>query len=268
MIEIAANNYDHIRPLITASGMKGHLALVYEVLELRRPGSVWVDQVDHPQMALVCNLNGFFFAFGEPDREVLEPLLLDYFQLNLKKNYTAVFALQPNWQPVFRQILRPFGAAEVQRISFELHQPPPVPDLPKGYTLSLITEALAEKILDGSGTMGYGIDPWFIRIAGGAGAYAADHLGFALQKDGQIVSICGVCGMGYGEVELELGTVPQFRNQGLGQIAAAYFIEACRRQGLKPAYSCASQNLPSRAVAKHLGFVETETIQGINLFQE
>lgn len=270
MIELPIQAIRNIRPLIHSSGMHGHLALVYEVLEGRQPGQVFVDHMENPLTALVCSASGFFFAFGKPNKSMLEALVCRFMKRGSDENYTTLFGTNPAWNAPLQRVFAPYGAICERRLAFELKSMPEESTIPDGFTLQPITARMAHSILDGSGTDGYGIDPWFVRIAGGAETYAALNLGLALVPAGQttspqIASLCGVCGLGGGEVELEVGTVPAYRGRGLATIVSAAFMHQCRERGLRPAYSCSSNNAPSIAVAHRLGYVEVEEIFGYRL---
>lgn len=267
MPELAPVSFERVTPLVRASGMRGHLALVYEVLERRMPGEVYVDALASPRTALVCNRNGFYFAFGEPDEAFMRPLVEFYWDLNLAENYTTLFGCTPPWDALLDRLCAPLGAERESRLGFERRSQPAQPPPPEGFSLQPITAGLAGRILDGSGSGGYRIDPWFIRIAGGPQAYAALELGMALMAGDQIASLCGACGLGGGEAEMEVGTVPAYRGRGLAAIACDAFMAQCQERGLHPAYTCSSSNAPSRAVAHKLGFVEVEEIHGYRLFQ-
>lgn len=270
MIELPTYAANKIQPLIHESGMRGHLALVYEVLEGRQPGQFFVDRLEDPLTALVCSASGFFFAFGKPNERMLETLVCRFMKKGIDENYTTLFGSSPAWSAPLQRVFAPYGAICERRIAFELRYILEEPAIPDGFTLQPITARMAQSILDGSGTDGFGIDPWFVRIAGGAESYAARNLGLALVPAGhtdspQIASLCGVCGLGGGEVELEVGTVPAYRGRGLAVIVSAAFMHQCRERGLHPAYSCSSNNAPSIAVAHRLGFFEIEEIFGYRL---
>lgn len=257
---------DRVTPLVRSSGMRGHIALVHEVIEGRMPGVVYADDAARPGTALVCNSNGFFFAFGRPDAALVEPVVRAWWNGEARKMNAALFGSSAAWDETLRAIFTPLEAQPVARLGFEAHNTPSVTPVPVGFELRAIDERMGEAILDGSGTGGYGIDPWFINIAGGARAYASLGLGLALTSGDQIASLCGVCGLGGGEVELEVGTVPAFRGRGLATLVSAAFMEQCRARALTPAYSCDADNIPSIRVAHHLGFTEMETIRGYKLY--
>ena len=262
MVELSSSSYDLVKPLVRASGMRGHLALVYEVLDGRVAGQVFADDPANPRSAMAYNSNGFSFAFGRPDETLARPVVEHFWGIG----QGALFGSEPAWDGLLERLCAPLGARPEARLAFELHGQTPHWDVPEGFSLQPITARLAESILDGSGTAGFGINPWFVQVAGGPQGYAAAGLGMALTIGDQIASLCGYCGLGYGETEMEVGTLEAYRGRGLASIACAAFMEQCRARGLRPAYTCSSDNLPSKAVAHKLGYVEVEEVRGYILY--
>lgn len=265
MEALTPDQYKRVAPLVRASGMRGHLAFVYEVIDGLKKGVIYVDQPQNPKTALVCNETGFFFAFGEPDEALVRPVVVQLWNFKRWPYLTCLFGSTPDWGSVLKQIFEPLGAKPTARLGFELRDVPPVQPVPGGYTLEPITAEMGKTILDGTGTDGYGIDPWFIRICGGAEGYAAHGLGLALTYEGQIASICGFCALAQREAELEVGTIPAQRGKGLAEVVSRAFMDQCRSRGYEPIYTCTSANQPSRAVARKLGYVEVEEVTGYDL---
>lgn len=265
METLSPDQYDRVIPLVHGSGMRGHLAFAYEVIEGVKKGTIFVDQIQRPRSALICNETGFFFAYGDPDEEITRPTIQQLWRQKDWRYATCLFGSTPGWGEIIQQVLGPLGAAPTARLGFELRTEPDPTPVPPGYTLQPIDAQLAQSILDGTGTGGYGIDPWFIRICGGAEGYSRHGLGLALVQDGQIASVCGFCALANGEAELEIGTVPAQREKGLAAIVSRAFMDQCQERGFMPVYTCTSTNLPSRAVAHKLGYVEVEEVTGFYL---
>lgn len=266
LLDIAQS--ERVIPLVRASGMHGHLTFACSVLEGRQPGLVFVDSVHNPRTALVCNLSGFYFAFGKPDEAVVWPLVAEWVTKPLSAEQTLLLVPSTDWAALFDRLL----PERTARRSFAFRPTPGKPPadwrerIPAGFQMQPITESLAQGIVDGTLTGGYGIDPWFIRIAGGPEAYAAEGLGQALVTENeQIASLCGFCALGNGEAEMEVGTVWDYRGRGLAVLACAAFLEQCQEHGLKPAYTTAYDNIASIQVARKLGFEEIEIVQSYPL---
>lgn len=54
--------------------------------------------------------------------------------------------------------------------------------------------------------------------------------------------------------DLSVDTVPALRGRGLGRAVAAHFIALERQSGREPVWGTVESNLPSRAIARRLGF--------------
>lgn len=271
MQEIPIESYALARTLVEASGMRGHLALVYELLDGQKTGRVYVDDLARPRTALVCPSTGFYFAFGAPDQAVIQPLVealwRDQIPLRHREIYVSLFGSNAAWEAPLQRIFAGKRSAPANRLAFDLHGSPPALAIPAGFRLAPIDAALARGILDGSATGNFGIDPWFIRVGGGPETYATRGLGLALMAGDQIASLCGYCALAHGEAEMEVGTVPAFRGRGLAEAVSAGFMRQCQARGIVPAYSCATRNLPSLAVAHKLGYSEIEEVSGYTLYE-
>lgn len=259
------------RALIEAGGLHGHTSLAHAVLEDHQPGALILDHPDQPRTALIFNDNGFLFAFGAPDADLTSAALTEVPNLPIDRQGMGIFATSPAWEELLAGLLP--DRLRQKRLGFRWqpdagHPPPNWRErIPPELALAPIDEPLAHSIVDGTGTQDYGIDPWFIRIAGGPAAYAALGLGLALVESAtrQIASICGICALGNGEAELEVGTTFGYRGRGLATLVSAAFLEQAVAQGWQPAYTCDSENLPSIAVARKLGFVKIDEITGFVL---
>lgn len=271
MIPVSRQYYSAMLPLVRASGLHGHLAFAYAVLEHRQGGRVFADSITAPRALVVCNDSGFWLAFGAPLEKEVEALVLHLRGTPRPEPNSALFSSSPEWDAILTPLWNGFDPP-LRRLGFNNHLQPGRPPtdwrdrIPPGFTMQSIDERLAEGILDGTATGNFGIDPWFIRVAGGPHAYAAQGLGSALVRaDGQIASLCGFCGLGGGEAELEVGTPLEFQGKGYATLASAAFLEQCAEKGWKPVYTCDSTNQPSIAVAHKLGYVEVEEILGFKL---
>ena len=271
MQEIDPEQYSRIFPLVDACSLHGHMAFAYAVLEHRQTGRIFVNDTEDSMYALVCNDSGFFLSFGHPEKgEVVEQVQKLHNQPLVEEN-SALFGTSAEWDAVLAAAFSQYGTQPVCRLGFQ-HRPSPghPPQdwharIPVGYHLEPITAQLAESIIDGSGTGNFGIDPWFIRVAGGPERYASPGLGYAIMEGDQIASICGYCGLGHGKAELEVGTVAVYLGKGLATLVCSAFLEQCHNKGWLPVYTCDSENQSSIALAHKLGFIEVEEILGYKL---
>jgi GNAT superfamily N-acetyltransferase len=268
LFDLSTDQFELVRSLLDACKLHGHKAFAYALLEGRQTGHIYVDQIVNPSSAVICSDSGFLLAFGLPKQDEISTLVEHLRQGSYGEMKGTLFGMSSEWDNILLNAFTPKGAFPMRRLGFQYRpsvgRPPKDwrEQIPEGYRLEPINEYWSEKILDGSGTGNFGIDPWFIKIAGGPKGYAAPGLGKALIYGDQIASLCGYCSLGHGEAELEVGTVPAFRGKGLAVIVSSAFLEQCQELGWLPAYTCDKENKPSIRVAHKLGYVEVEEILG------
>jgi RimJ/RimL family protein N-acetyltransferase len=258
MIQLPPRQYPGVLPFVHASEARSHMSLVHTVLEGRQGGRIFVDDLAAPATVFVCPDSGFCFLFGEARSGCFERFLPQLLTEDLPDK-SAVFATSRAWRGTLDRLL----LLKVMRIGFEFQPSAPIttqpePQAPPGCTLEPMDASVVEK-------WSPGIDPWVIRIWGGAEEFAARAFGTAVVREGRIVSFCTTCAIGGGEAEAEVGTVPDWRGRGLATRAARAFLAQCHERGLRPAWNCVAGNAPSLALARKLGFVELEELHGYPL---
>src|SRR5579883_1340467 len=238
MEPLAPEEASRLLPLLERCPMRGHRALLYAVVEGRQPGALLVDNRENPRAALICNYSGFYFALGEPHEEEIGAFLPELLFRYLTAEPTSLFATTEAW----RDALRPLFSEEVSRIAFDFQRDVYEAAaragrlLPPGFRLEPLDARWAAAIAsDARGRDG--LDPWFIRIAGGPEGYASAGLGVCAVQEERVESFCGYCGIGGGEVELEVGTARAFEGMGLATAACLAFLADCLAKQLRPAYS-------------------------------
>ncbi len=259
MQRVQPDEYRRALPVIRKGEIRSHMACVYTIIEERQAGGIFVDDPEHPQTVLVCPNSGFWFLFGDPAndgfREFLPELLAEH-----RVDKCAVFATSAAW----RQVLDPLLGPSIARTGFEFRPDPAPRDasgrerLPESCSLEPMTEQVVRH-------WSPGVDPWVLQIWGGARGFAERSFGCCVTFEGQVVSIAAAAAIGGGEVEIEVGTAPEFRRQGLATVCCRALLEECAARHLRPGWSCAAGNGPSAALGRKLGFVEQEEIYGYPL---
>ena len=87
----------------------------------------------------------------------------------------------------------------------------------------------------------------------------ARGFGFAVLRDGEVISRCHTVLVGRGHAEISIETEAPHRRRGFATLAAEAFLEHCGEVGLTPAWSCWDYNTASQQLAEKLGFVHTRT---------
>jgi RimJ/RimL family protein N-acetyltransferase len=80
--------------------------------------------------------------------------------------------------------------------------------------------------------------------------------GYALLEGPAVASWCLTVFASGQAREVGLATVEAYRGRGYATRVAAACLEQCLRAGCVPHWQCREDNLPSRAVAEKVGFVE------------
>jgi RimJ/RimL family protein N-acetyltransferase len=259
MQELARNAYARVLPLVQHCEIHSHRALLHAALEGNQRGLVFVDELERPSCAIICPVSGFYFGLGKPDRRSLE-VFLPTLQAEYLVDKCTLLATSTAWEAA----LDPLLPAKSDRIGF-VYQPQSVANFPAGtgspppgFTLAPMDPATIAKWQPG-------LDPWVVEIYDGTEGFAARSFGYAILHEDRIVSFCAACGIGGGEAEVEIGTVPAYWGQGLATRVGRAFIDECRARGLTPGWNCSVGNEASRVVGRRLGFFEQERVAGYAL---
>ncbi len=249
------SSYGNVLPLLPSAHDAGHLTFSRAVLEGRMPGRILVDDVANPASANVLNDCGFDALLGSPPSEPLGPLLESISNEHMSEEPGLLVDVTGTWTAVLEPLLgAPFGRKEYHPPL----EPPRDRPLAAGFELVPITVDVAN-LFEGA------VDPWVVRIWGGAEAFVATAPGFAvLAENGDLAAFCTACGIGGGEAEIEIGTNDRYRRLGLARVAAVAFIDVSKGQGLVPAWTCQADNEPSWRLADSLGFREFRTVNCFN----
>ena len=255
MERLSSAAYSAVRPLVPRAADAGHMAFAHAVLDGAMPGLVLADRTDEPRSAFVCNLAGFWFALGEAN-EAFTAEALPELLAAASEEETGLWATSREWE---RILSRHFA---VKRWRTEFHFDPATavqpPALPPRMRLVPLDIPVLER-------WGDGIDPWVVETLGGAASFMERSFGFGVVDDEQLLSFCAGCAFqadGEREVEIEIGTSPFVREVGLGAIVARAFIDECANRHLLPAWTCASDNVPSERLAIRSGFRPVRKIAG------
>jgi GNAT superfamily N-acetyltransferase len=257
--ELSPAGYHRIRPLIPGHDVAGHMAFVHAVVELAMPGLIWVDKQDAPSCAIACNLSGFWFAVGAAPATLDEDEIRRVVARRPTDEPTALWAVAEGWESA----LSPLFATSATRDEF-LFEPSLRRAgfaLPGGFEIRPIDPGIARQF-EGR------VDPWVVKTWGGPEEFARRTFGFAILHEGELASFCTACAVGPAadpEAEIEIGTAPEFRQRGLAVITGNAFIDECLRIGIRPAWTCASENVASAKTAQRLGFRPLRRITGFHV---
>jgi GNAT superfamily N-acetyltransferase len=259
MKEIRPSSFAAIRSLVPNPGVAGHMAFVHAVLDGEMPGFVLCDRAEAPRSAIAGNLTGFWFALGEAEPAFAAAAVPTLAARRPPAEPTALWCTTPAWE----RILDSYFASKQYRNEFHPPRPgtTPSPAPAPGIEIRPLDLAAAREIEHGGA-----LDPWVCRAWGGAPEFARRSFGSVAWQHGRVVSFCVACAIQRGgEAEIEVGTDPEVRRQGLAQLVGQAFIRRCEELGLVPAWTCASTNEPSDRLARRLGFEAARVIAGYRI---
>ena len=203
-------------------------------------GKILVTDPEHPKSAMAV-IGDFAFFAGEPDLELLcgKP---ERWMIVVPQN-AAWEALIENNFPAYKRIryaLKKDTVFDREKLE-DLAKA-----LPEGYTFRRIDGALYDLCLK---------DEAFadnVSVFGSKESFLELGRGFAVMKDGKIVSAASSYSRYRKGIDIEIGTVREERRKGLASAVAAKLILACLDEGLYPAWDAA--NMLSVRLAEKLGY--------------
>jgi RimJ/RimL family protein N-acetyltransferase len=256
---LAPDQFALIHPLVRQAEITSHLLLARSLIQGTQRGAIFVDRPTAPTVALVCPNDGFYFVFGDAGHPAF-PRFIPELLANHLVEKPAIYATSGAWKETLDRLF----TERTLRFGFEYRPEERLlpadwrDQTPSEFTPEPMDETVIDKWQDG-------IDPWIIEIWGGPETFAARSFGYALVNEGKIASFCALgCREGT-NAEIEVGTVPRFRNRGLAALACAAFLEECELRGLLPAWTCDSRNVASKTLARKLGFILNEEVFGYSL---
>jgi RimJ/RimL family protein N-acetyltransferase len=81
-----------------------------------------------------------------------------------------------------------------------------------------------------------------------------NSLGFLIENNSEVVSVCYSCGMYNNIHEIDVFTKETHRDKGLAKIICANFIDYCFKNKLIPNWDCFINNTGSIELSKSLGY--------------
>jgi GNAT superfamily N-acetyltransferase len=78
---------------------------------------------------------------------------------------------------------------------------------------------------------------------------------YLITYQNKVASICYSAATVDGYAEIDVATLPEYRNLGLARLAVTGFVERCQEAGIRPLWDCYTNNEGSMALAKAVGFI-------------
>nr|MBQ6241204.1 GNAT family N-acetyltransferase [Lachnospiraceae bacterium] len=204
-------------------------------------GQIFVTDPEEPRSAMTF-LGRFAFYAGEPDRTLVAEKP-EGFVIMVPQNEAWAKLIEecfPQAEKELRYAIRKntkFDRASLERIAAAL---------PSGYEVRRIDAEIYDMCM----ASGLFID--CVCHFGSKEQYLEHGRGFAVLKDGQLVSAASSFTVYREGIEIEIDTVEEERRKGLASAAGARLILSCLDEGLYPSWDAA--NMDSVHLAEKLGY--------------
>lgn len=258
--QLAPADFARARPLF--GGDHAHLAIA-SALAGESPADLYVDGPQEPRAGLLLLWNGRLFLTGEPGdgpfARALAPLLRERYTLQAREGepvYCAIAYDPAGWEVYLPALLSDIESARTEHEYYEWRLTAPVvpPALPADFRLRPVDAAL---VADASLGHHEALLNETQSEAPSVAAFLAHRFGYCIQRGDDLVAWC-LSEYNHGaRCELGIETQQPYQRRGLGRTVALATIAHAQRAGITTiGWHCRKQNLPSSALARHLGFAK------------
>ncbi len=247
MIELEKCGYQPIYDLYQSG--ESFFPLIAAVLLDEQDGGVYVDNANSPSQAYVEHAFGFAQVFGnisaDFEQELARYLLTDKCfnpnKIRLYTPYLPSFLALPDYES-----LRSYR----QRFTINTGEFPysqgMAPELEKDIRLAGVDASTISLIDDN-----FGVVSRFWRTPAD---FILKSNAVVVFYKGEPASLCYVAAEANYYVEIDVLTLPEYRNLGLARLAVVNFVNQCFGLSLHPLWDCFTNNLGSMRLCKSVGF--------------
>ena len=247
-------HYARVRPLF--DGMAYHLAAV-TVLVGVAPGTVFVDELDNPQTAILVPSNQHrLYVSGPPQQTMLGDIIQELFTQSGAENHGFVVYYNAShpWQPALERVFPSPESFSGWRQYYRLSGPPAPLSAPLSdqITIGPIDEAIVE---DPSLENRELLTEEIVSESPSLNHFFRHNFGFAAQDGHRLVAWCLAEYHYQGRYELGIETIEAYQRRGIAaHLASAVIGHAFAGGATEIGWHCWAQNTPSVATALKLGF--------------
>ncbi len=227
-----------------------YFPLIAAVLSGEQDGVILADREKNPNQVYVEHAFGFAQAFGRPvpafERALQCYLLIDRaFSSTKVRLYTPHYPsfLQASEYDGLRSWRQHFELDTIHTGTTTLAKEPPV----KGLVLVYADATHVNLIEDNFGVVGR-----FWRTPNDFARYSNAVLAFV---EGQPAALCYAAAVAGGRAEIDVLTLPAYRQLGLAKAVVHSFNQRCLAQNVLPLWDCFTNNTPSVALCRSIGFI-------------
>jgi RimJ/RimL family protein N-acetyltransferase len=255
MQQLTPDQYGAIMPLFNPLNFN---LVIRSVVTGNTPAWVFASHPTAPRVALIWDRQDALLLGGDIHETAALPALRNIIHNQILPDARSrhipemAFFCTPGWEQHAALLFTGLNPSRAERTSYRYPQErvPISPPVPRGFTLHRIDDGLLASNLDHI----WDVRGWIDSFWASEQAFLNTGFGYAAVTRDTIASWCLTVFAAGSARELGVATLPDYRRRGLGTMVA----EACIEHGLAHGFSihwhCWSDNLPSAAAARRLGF--------------
>ena len=257
MMAMALNNGEILN---LKSNFHSPFPIINAVAENKQDGNIYIL----PDCIIVMHKCGF--AYCEPkSKEVNYNNVVEYvLEQNTLPPYFHVYDAPPALVAAFSTHKATFNLKERKRIQLKFsgdQQRLERKLLPQGF----VVEPITVNNINALAIFNLQLEEKFWRSAED---FLQHGFGYAVfSKDGAAAALCYGASIAGNEAEIDVATMPDYRQQGLAKIALGAFMQHCIKNNIKPNWDCFEDNIGSLNTAKSLGFKEVNAFNFLSIYK-
>ncbi len=212
----------------------------FAVLGGRAAGKVFTDDPVNPTWAVLQEATfGSLYIAGD-----VQPVLLDQLVADLRQDGDVLVGLRPD-DPRWKLLPpTPDYSGYVREFTDRIAQFLP-PEIPEGCRLQQLDHSLSKQILGRN---------LLIHMYGSIQQALEWGYGLCLLRNDELLCEAFAGPSANGVIEIGVETNPHHQRKGYASLTCSHLIQQMELRGLTTYWNCASQNLPSVALARKLGY--------------
>jgi GNAT superfamily N-acetyltransferase len=243
MVKLGKAQYAAVFDLYRAQS--AFFPLIGAVLQKRQDGVVYANVAGQPRQFYVEHTFGFAQVFGVPDGAFEDGL---WRHLMVDKRFAAAkVRLYAPYCPIFLAG-KESGALKSQR---QRYVPGKTVHTPPEDSAHLSCVEISESNFDGMESA-FGIASRFWRTRED---FIAGALGCLVLIEGKPAALCYAAAVADDRAEIDVFTLPAYRQKGAGRLAVSHFITRCAAHSVQPLWDCFTNNAGSVNLCLSAGFV-------------
>ena len=236
---------------------------VNSILEGNTPSTIYVDNLEEPSNAFIWNDFRYSYLAGNyKNKDFLNDLekhLKNELFPEAKKSSDPTMVLYPDTENMLEstdEIMNNKHPLKIERKFFKFNKEK-FESIKIEENDGLIIKMLDKDILNNTGkNIAEDIKTSWKSL----NLFLEEGVGFVLLNNDEIISSYHSCFAGEKTYEINVNTYnPENRNKGYAKLITSKFIEHCIENNIEPTWECWKENIPSKNLAKNLGFEKYRT---------